>query len=106
VNQPEGIVIDLSRYVFETLREDEELVLERGQEDRDLSAILVVALSQSIPFQESWSGLSTNMRFGLSLIQTGRLDLSPWLVVRVGQCLYSRTLAVSHSIGSWENRWN
>ena len=43
VNQPEGIVIDLSRYVFETLREDEELVLERGQEDRDLSAILVVA---------------------------------------------------------------
>ena len=42
VNQPEGIVIDLSRYVFETLREDEELVLERGQEDSDLSAILVV----------------------------------------------------------------
>jgi hypothetical protein len=35
-------VIDLSRYVFETLREDEELVLERGRE-RDLSVILVVA---------------------------------------------------------------
>src|SRR5258707_1308973 len=43
VNQPEGIVIDLSRYVFETLREDEQLVLERGRGDRDLSAILVVA---------------------------------------------------------------
>ena len=42
------------------------------------------------------------MLFGLSLIQTGRLDLSPWLVVRVGPCLYSRTLAASHSIGSWE----
>jgi serine/threonine protein kinase len=36
-------VIELSRYVFETLREDEEFVLERGQGDRDLSAILVVA---------------------------------------------------------------
>ena len=36
-------MIELSRYVFETLREDEEFVLERGQGDRDLSAILVVA---------------------------------------------------------------
>jgi len=36
-------VIELSRYVFETLREDEEFVLERGQGDGDLSAILVVA---------------------------------------------------------------
>ena len=45
-------------------------------------------------------------RFGRSLIQTGRLDLSPLFVVQVAQCLYSRTLAASHSIGSWENRWN
>ena len=37
------VVIELSKYVFATLREDEELVLERGQGDRDLSAILVVA---------------------------------------------------------------
>jgi len=37
------VVIELSRYVFETLREDEEFVLERGRGDRDLSAILVVA---------------------------------------------------------------
>ena len=36
-------MIELSRYVFETLREDEEFVLERGQGDGDLSAILVVA---------------------------------------------------------------
>jgi serine/threonine protein kinase len=36
-------VIELSRYVFETLREDEEFVLERGQGDGDLSGILVVA---------------------------------------------------------------
>jgi len=36
-------VIELSRYVFETLREDEEFVLERGRGDRDLSTILVVA---------------------------------------------------------------
>ena len=36
-------MIDISRYVFETLREDEEFILDRGQRDRDLSAILVVA---------------------------------------------------------------
>ena len=36
-------MIELSRYVFETLREDEEFVLERGQRDGDLSGILVVA---------------------------------------------------------------
>ncbi len=36
-------MIELSKYVLETLREDEEFVLERGQGDRDLSAILVVA---------------------------------------------------------------
>jgi len=36
-------VIELSRYVFETLREDEEFVLDRGQTDGDLPAILLVA---------------------------------------------------------------
>ena len=36
-------MIELSKYDLETLREDEEFVLERGQGDRDLSAILVVA---------------------------------------------------------------
>ena len=35
-------MIELSRYVFETLREDEEFVLDRGQSEGDLSAILVV----------------------------------------------------------------
>jgi serine/threonine protein kinase len=37
------VVIELSRFVFETLREDEEFVFDRGQSDGDLSAILVVA---------------------------------------------------------------
>ncbi|MDX6457638.1 MAG: hypothetical protein QOE55_1335, partial [Acidobacteriaceae bacterium] len=36
-------MIELTKYVFETLREDEEFVLDRGQSDGDLSAILVVA---------------------------------------------------------------
>ena len=36
-------VIELSRYVFETLREDEEFALDRGQGNGDLPAILVVA---------------------------------------------------------------
>jgi serine/threonine protein kinase len=45
-------VIELSRYVFETLREDGEFVLERGQGDRDLSAILVVAPVSEHPVPE------------------------------------------------------
>jgi serine/threonine protein kinase len=36
-------MIELSGYVFETLREDEEVALYRGQRDRDLSPILMVA---------------------------------------------------------------
>ena len=36
-------MIELSRYVFETLREDEEFALDRGQGNGDLPAILVVA---------------------------------------------------------------
>jgi hypothetical protein len=42
-------VIELSRYVFETLRQDEEFVLQRGQSDRDLSTILVVASASDHP---------------------------------------------------------
>ncbi len=34
---------ELSRYVFETLRKDEEFVLERGQSDGDPSTILALA---------------------------------------------------------------
>jgi len=45
-------VIDISRYVFETLREDEEFVLDRGQRDGDLSAILVVAPVSEHPVPE------------------------------------------------------
>jgi hypothetical protein len=47
-----------------------------------------------------------NMPFGMSLIQTGRLNLSTWFVVMVGQCLSYRTLSGSRSTGSWGNRWN
>jgi len=36
-------VIELARYVFETLREDEQFVLDRGQREGDLCAILLVA---------------------------------------------------------------
>jgi len=42
-------VDELSRYVFETLRQDEEFVLQRGQSDIDLSTILVVAPSSGHP---------------------------------------------------------
>ena len=52
VGQPERlVVIEPSRYVFETLREDEEFVLERGQGDGGLSAILVVASLSEHPVQ-------------------------------------------------------
>ena len=70
-------MIELSRYVFETLREDEEFVLERGQGDRDLSAILVVAPVSEHPVPGILERLEHEYAFGLSLIQTGQLDLSP-----------------------------
>jgi serine/threonine protein kinase len=43
VGQPEGIVIELSRYVFETLREDAEFTFSRGRRgEGELSTILLV----------------------------------------------------------------
>jgi len=51
-------------------------------------------------------GFETNTPSGMSLTRTGRLDLTPLFVVRVGQRLYSRIVAASHLIGSWDNRWN
>jgi hypothetical protein len=77
-------LIDLSRYVFETLREDGEFVVSRGRsDDGKLGTILLVAPVSEHPVPESWSGLSTNMTFGMSSIQTGRLDPSPLFVVEV-----------------------
>ena len=40
---------ELSRYVFETLRQDEEFVLQRGQSDSGLSTILVVGPASGHP---------------------------------------------------------
>ena len=37
------VVIELSRYVFETLRKDGEFALYRGRRDEELSAVLIVA---------------------------------------------------------------
>jgi hypothetical protein len=100
-------VIELSRYVFETLREDEEFAFCRGQrDDGEGPTMLSVAPVSEHPGPGILERLSTKIPFGLSLIQSGRLDLSPWFVVRVGQCLYSRIPAASHSIGSWGNPWN
>ena len=101
-------MIELSRYGFETLREDEGLTFCRGRlNDGELPTILSLTPVSEHPDPEILEvGLSTNTRFGMSLIQTGRLDLSRLFAGRVAQCLYSRTLAANHSIGSWDNRWN
>jgi hypothetical protein len=70
-------VIELSRYVFETLREDEEFVLERGQGDRDLSAILLVAPVSEHPVPgilkrlEHEYGLRAELRLGGSTSHPG-----------------------------------
>jgi PAS domain S-box-containing protein len=48
--QPEGIVIELSRYVFQTLRQDEEFEFSRGRrDDGELPNILLVAPSGEHP---------------------------------------------------------
>ena len=98
-------MIELSRYAFETLREDAEFALCRGRRDGEIPTILLVAPLSEHSLWEAWSGWSTNIPFEANLTRTGGVDLSPWLVVRVGQCLCLRTLAVSHSIDSWGSRW-
>ena len=65
-------MIDISRYVFETLREDEEFVLDRGQRDGDLSAILplVFAAWRVMPFLNTyWSRIARHVRL-FSLIRS------------------------------------
>jgi len=48
--QPEGIVIELSRYVFQTLRQDEEFEFSRGQrDDSEIPNILLVAPTSEHP---------------------------------------------------------
>jgi len=46
-------VIDLSRYVFEALRNDEEFILYRGQSKDDASQVLVLSLAAQRPTPES-----------------------------------------------------
>ena len=46
-------MIDLSRYVFEALRKDEEFILYRGQNEEDLSQVLVLAPAKEEPRPES-----------------------------------------------------
>jgi len=46
-------VIDLSRYVFEALRKDEEFILYRGQNEEDSSRVLVLAPAIEEPRPES-----------------------------------------------------
>jgi PAS domain S-box-containing protein len=47
------VVIELSRYVFETLREDGELALCRGRRDEELSTVLIVAPLSEYPAPKS-----------------------------------------------------
>jgi hypothetical protein len=112
-------MIELSRYVFETLREDEEFAFCRGRrDDGELPTILLTAPVAEHPDP----AILERLEHEYSL--RDELD-SDWaarplaLVRREGRpTLYSRTLAASHSIGSWDppatlrvamragNRWN
>ena len=66
------MLIDLSNYVLETLREGEEYILYSGRRDGELPAILVVAPVSEYPLWKAWSGSSMNIPFGTSLIRIGR----------------------------------
>ena len=50
--QPEGIVLELSRYVFEPLRKDEDFILYRGRSKDDGSLVLVLAPLTEYPAPE------------------------------------------------------
>jgi hypothetical protein len=99
-------VIEFSRYVFETLREDDEFVLNRGQADGDRPPILLVVPVSEHPVP----GILERLEHEYAL--RDELD-SDWaarpltLARRDG-----RTILVleypggSPSIGSWGSRWN
>ena len=60
-------MIELSRYVFETLREDEVFAFCRGRrDDGELPNILLVAPVSEHPVLGILDGFSTNTRFGMS----------------------------------------
>jgi hypothetical protein len=94
------VMIELSRYVFETLREDEEFAFCRGRRDGELSTIFLVTPVSEHPVPTLLE------RLGHEYSLRDELD-SDWaarpltLVRREG-----RPMAGSHWIGSWDNRCN
>ncbi len=75
--QHSSVVIDLSTYVFERLREDGELVLYRGGEGR--ATVLLYSLwnpSPNIHLFDASISLSTNTRSGKNSILIARRDRS------------------------------
>jgi hypothetical protein len=94
-------MIELSRYVFERLREDEGFAFWRGRrDDGELPTILSLGPVSEHPDP----ALLERLEHEYSLRDELDSDWAarPLTVVRRegGQCLYSRTLAVNHSIGS------
>ena len=85
--QPEGIVIELSRYVFQTLRQDEEFEFSRGRRDEsEVPNILLVAPTSEHPVPAILGRLEHEYSLGVSLIHTGRPDLLLLFGATVGQC--------------------
>jgi hypothetical protein len=100
-------MIELSRYVFETLREEAEFAFCRGRKDAgELPTILLAAPVSGHPIPS----ILERLEHEYSL--RDELD-SDWaarpltLARREGRpMLILEDLAASHSIGSWANRWN
>jgi hypothetical protein len=76
-NRPTGdIVIELSRYVFETLREDEECAFCRGRkDDGELTGILLVAPVSERPVP----GILERLEHEYSLPHCGYCNVDIWL---------------------------
>ena len=94
-------MIDLSRYHFEALRNDEEFILYRGQREEDASRVPVLAPAAHYPRPESLKRLEHEYSF--------REELDPgWAARPIGlarhwtvQYWCWKIPVVSHSINCW-----
>jgi hypothetical protein len=100
---PKLMMIELSRYGFETLREDEGLAFCRGGlNDGELPTILSLTPVSEHPDPAILERLEHEYSLRDELGSDWRLDLWLSLIERAGQPCYSRTLVANRSICSWD----
>jgi hypothetical protein len=100
------VVIELSKYEFETLREDQAYVLYRGRSDGELPTILAVGPVSEYPVPGSLERLEHEYSVRDQLDSDWALRHSRSFITRDGRCWYSKTQAANPLIGLLASGWN